>query len=210
MTKTLKRILIFILVLQITLMSCSCGKKETPDVDFINPFASYTYDDFESESTDVEKKTEYTTDSDNTFKINSAKVKKSIFSIPSVIISVFTIIVSFIVGGIYTIPGWRSAPSDHKTVVVQVTYKNNLSDDVMLGDVSHVVFADVDGERYDGFSFYQTMRGLDYSPTTVIKAGKSKKLSFAIDVPKDKIKDAESFVIYFDIDGEAYSYQYSN
>lgn len=209
MTKTLKRILIFILVLQITLLSCSCGKKEEADVDFANPFEGYTYDEFESEAAAVETKTEYTTGADNIFKISSVKIKKTILSVSSVIVSVVTTILAFIFGGIYTIPGWRSAPKDHKSIVLQVKYENNVGQDVMLGDVIHYVFAEVDGERYDGFFCYQNYKGIDNSLTTVIKDGKSKKLSLVVDVPTDKIKDFESFVVYFDIDGEAYSYAYT-
>ena len=75
----------------------------------------------------------------------------------------------------------------------------------MIGDIVHVAFASLNDDLYTGVVCYSGFNMLDYTCSEVIEAGEKENFSILIDVPKENLKNGDTFNIYFEVNGEIYT-----
>lgn len=207
MKKMFKKVVAVLLVVTLLLTLTSCGEKES--VVFENPLAGKTYSEIMEMAEEINEDKVYATEDNNTFKVTSIKSKKAVFSGVAAIVSVFSIIISTIFGGVYTIPGAVHAAKDKKILEVKLKYTNNSSETVMIGDVLHTAFVIEGEDAYNGTCCYAKGMGLDFTRTQKIKPGKTKNVRLLFEnIPKDLLKNNSEFDIYFDVGGAVYTIEY--
>lgn len=210
MKKFFKCFIAMSLAVLLLFSATSCSKQEdTPDIDFYNPFAGMTYNEIMAEAAEINEDRVYATEDNNTFEITSVKAKKIVASGKSVILSAVTIVIAFVVGGVYTVPGLLYAEKGEKILEVTMEYANNSSESVMIGDVLHTAFAVESRSIYNGVCSFDAATTLDLSCTEEIEPGQTKtfRLLF-VGVPADSIKNHSVFDIVFDVEGQVYSLVY--